>query len=225
MKTTLLAIFILGFWCQANSQMNRFTVSLEYSPNFSSITNPYSHQYTGPDGVLSFRQDGGFRITNNLFLKGGYKLTDNLYATGAVGIMGTREYVTSDYNGALGIEGVESNRFHSYVVAPVGLTYYMGSFFISPEIGIGWNVGSRGKNHWYYTDGSQIENEYDDEHDIHHINKTTYPLFLSFGNEIRMKSYAIVFGAKAYYDLNTLSEREFETGHSYGFGLLAGIRF
>ena len=225
MKATLLAFFFLGLWSQATSQMNKFTVALEYSPNFSGITNPYTSQVSGPDVIRSTRQDGGFRAANNLFLKGGYKLTTDLYVTGAIGLFGTREFETIDLNGELGIETLESNKFHSYVVTPVGLTYYLGSFFISPEIGIGWNVASKGKNHWYYTDGSEIEHEYEDEHDIHQINKTNYPLFLSFGNEIRMKSYSIVLGAKAYYDLNTLSQREFKTAHSYGFGLLAGIRF
>ena len=217
MKNTLITFFFLGLWSQATSQVNKFTVSLEYSPNFSSITNPLR-------GYV-IEQEGSFRFANNLFLKGGYKLTNNLYATGAIGIMGTREFVTADFQDQQEYEKLESNRFHSYVVTPIGFTYYLGSFFISPEIGVGWNVGSRGKNLWYTTDGNEIENEYKDEHGIHHINETSYPLFFSFGNEIRMKSYALVLGAKAYYDLNTLSERDYQTGHSYGFGLLAGVRF
>lgn len=225
MKATLLAFFFLGLWSQATSQMNKFTVALEYSPNFSSITNPYTSQVSGPDVIRSTRQDGGFRAANNLFLKGGYKLTTDLYVTGAIGLFGTREFETIDLNGELGIETLESNRFHSYVVTPVGLTYYLGSFFISPEIGIGWNVANKEKNHWYNTDGSEIEQEYEDKNNIHHINKTNYPLFLSFGNEIRMKSFSIILGAKAYYDLNTLSEQDYKTAHSYGFGLLTGIRF
>ena len=217
MKAAVLAFFLLGLWSKVSSQMNTFALSLEYSPNFSSITNPYS-------SLLS-QQDGSFRVANNIFLKGGYKLTRNLYATGAIGMMGTREYVTVDFHGQSEIEKLESNRFHSYVVTPVGFTYYMGSFFISPEIGIGWNVSSRGENHWYYTDGTTIEDEYVDENDLHRINNTSYPLFLSFGNEIRMKSYALVLGAKAYYDLNSLSDLAHQNGHSYGFGLLAGVRF
>lgn len=217
MKPTCLAFFILVLCGHVSGQMNTLTVGVEYSPNFTSVTQPY--------GSYSGNSDGAFRFANNLFLKAGYKLTNNLYATGAIGLLGTREFETVDFSGQLEIEKLESNRFHSYVVAPVGFTYYLGSFYISPEIGIGWNVSNRSKNHWYYTDGSVIEIEQTDKDNIDLINETTYPLFLSLGNEIRMKSYSILLGVKGYYSLNNLGERASNEGHYYGFGVVTGVRF
>jgi hypothetical protein len=168
---------------------------------------------------------GSFRFANNLFLKGGYKLLNNLYGTVGVGILGTREFVTVDFGGQLEIEKLESNRFHSYVVAPVGFTYYLGSFYISPEIGMGWNVSNRSKNHWHYTDGSELEVEHNDKNNLDQINETTYPIFLSIGNEIRMKSYSILLGVKGYYSLNSLGQKDINAGHYYGFGVVTGVRF
>ncbi len=217
MKPTFLAFFALALCSHVSGQMDKFTVGLEYSPNFTSVTQPYGSQ--------SGNSDGAFRFANNLFLKGGYKLTNNLYATGAIGLLGTRDFEAVDFGGQLEIEKLESNRFHSYVVAPIGFTYYLGSFYISPEIGMGWNVSSRNKNHWYYTDGSVIEIEHKDKDNIDNINETTYPLFLSFGNEIRMKSYSILLGVKGYYSLNSLGERASNAGHYYGFGVVTGVRF
>jgi len=217
MKPTFLAFFVLALCSHVSGQMDKFTFGLEYSPNFTSVTQPYGSQLTNSEGA--------FRFANNLFLKGGYKLMNNLYATGAIGLLGTREFLTLDFGGQMEINKVESNRFHSYVVAPIGFTYYLGSFYISPEVGIGWNVSNRIKSHWYYTDGSELESEYIDKDNIDNINETTYPLFLSVGNEIRMKSYTILLGVKGYYSLNSFGQRASNAGHYYGFGVVTGVRF
>ena len=217
MKPTLLAFFVLAICTQVSGQMNKFNIGLEYSPNFTSVSQPYGSRLADSDGA--------FRFANNLFLKGGYKLMNNLYATGAIGLLGTREFLVLDFGGQMEIDKVESHRFHSYVVAPIGFTYYLGSFYISPEVGIGWNVSNRNKSYWYYTDGSELESEYIDKDNIDNINETTYPLFLSIGNEIRMKSYSILLGVKGYYSLNSLGQRASNAGHYYGFGVVTGVRF
>ena len=89
MKPTLLAFFVLAICTQVSGQMNKFNIGLEYSPNFTSVSQPY--------GSPLADSDGAFRFANNLFLKGGYKLMNNLYATGAIGLLGTREFLVLDF--------------------------------------------------------------------------------------------------------------------------------
>ena len=150
MKPTLLAFFVLAICTQVSGQMNKFNIGLEYSPNFTSVSQPYGSPLADSD---------------------------------------------------------------------------LGSFYISPEVGIGWNVSNRNKSYWYYTDGSELESDYIDKDNIDNINETTYPLFLSIGNEIRMKSYSILLGVKGYYSLNSLGQRASNAGHYYGFGVVTGVRF
>ena len=216
MKSTLLALFFLALCSQINGQTSKITYGLEYSPNFTSNTNPSS---------TIVNTNGGFRLAHNLFLKGGYKVATDLYVTAGVGFFTTREFVSFELDGHEGINKIESDRFHSYMVAPVGIKYAMGSFFISPEIGIGWNTGNSSKDHFYYSDGSQIEGSSDDDNNLQDVNEITYPVFLSFGNEIKMKNCSVILGVKGYYSLNSIGNKYFNSGHYYGFGIVGGVQF
>jgi len=216
MKFNLLAFLFLALSCQLYGQDSKIIYSLEYSPNFTSNTNPGSSIVT---------TNGGFRLAHNIFLKGGYKMATDLYLTAGVGFFTTREFSSLDLDGQLEIDKIDSDKFHSYIVAPVGIKYYMGSFFISPEMGIGWNTGNRTKSHFYYSDGSQIENISDDDINLHDVNEMTYPLFLSFGNEIKMKNCCVMLGVKGYYSLNPIGNEYYNSGHYYGFGVIGGVKF
>lgn len=216
MKSTLLAFLFLAAVCQVIGQSNKFTAGLEYSPNFTNTTLP-SPFYSG--------HDGGYRFAQSIFLKVGYRLIDNLYVTGAVGYFTTREYITFNWGDEVGIDRITSERFHAYVATPVGLTYYMGSFFVSPEIAIGWNTGNCFKDHFYFSDRSQQENSGKDEENLYNVNKTTYPVFLSFGNEIKMKNCSVLLGVKGYYSLNLIGTAPSNTSHYYGIGLITGVKF
>ncbi len=214
MKSLLLLFCFVGCLNTILAQTNKFTFGLEYSPNFSNITQEHFHFFPGTVE--------GLRFSNNLFLKGGYQLRPNLYATAGIGLMETRELLDlgiSNYE----VDKVQSDFYHYYVVAPVGITYYIGSFFISPEVGIGWNINNRLKNQIYFWDGTvHIERE-----DLNQegMNKTTYPVFLGIGYEINMKTYSILLGLKGYYSLNPQVENYYENWHYYGFGAVTGLRF
>lgn len=215
MKSFLLIFCFGGCLNTILAQTNRFVFELEYSPNFSNITQEHFHFYTG--------EVGGLRFSNNLFLKGGYQLLPKLYATAGIGILQTRELISTELGGYLEITKIESDYFHSYVVTPVGVTYYIGAFFIRPEIGIGWNIHNRLKNHVYYADGSESSST--EEIDGNNINKTTYPVFLSIGYEISMETYSILIGLKGFYSLNPQVENYYEKWHYYGFGVVTGVKF
>lgn len=224
MKSTLLAFLFLAASSQIFGQTSKIVYGLEYSPNFTSNNNPGSF-YTNVDGSYDVNTNGGFRLAHNIFLKGGYRLATDLYATAGIGYFTTREFASIDLNGQLEIGKIESDRFHSYVMAPMGIKYYMGSFFISPELGIGWNTGNSSRDHFYYLDGSEIENKSDDEINLHDVNEMTYPVFMSFGNEIKMKNCSVILGVKGYYSLNPIGNQYTNSGHYYGFGVVGGVQF
>ena len=216
MKSILLAFLLLAMSSQLIAQESKIIYSLEYSPNFTSNNNP---------GSAFVNTNGGFRLAHNIFLKGGYKMATDLYLTAGVGFFTTREFTSLDLDGQMEIDKIDSDKFHSYIMAPLGIKYYMGSFFISPEMGIGWNTGNTEKSHYYLSDGSQTEGKSNDEHNIQEVNEMTYPVFLSFGNEIKMKNCSVMLGVKGYYSLNQIGNRYYNSGHYYGFGVIGGVKF
>ncbi len=216
MKSTLLAFLFLAICSQLFGQDSKIIYSLEYSPNFTSNSNPSS---------TFINTNGGFRLAHNIFLKGGFRLATDLFITAGVGYFTTREFSSWDLDGQLEIDKIDVDRFHSYIMAPLGIKYYIGSFFISPEMGIGWNTGNTDKSHFYLSDGSQEEGKSDDDMNIRDVNEITYPVFLSFGNEIKMKNCSVMLGVKGYYSLNPIGNQYTNSGHYYGFGVVGGVKF
>lgn len=197
-----------------SGQADKLFVSLDYSPNVTSVTSPF--------GTV---ERGTFRYAGNLFAKVGYKVTDHLFVSAGFGYLNAKDFVSYDFIPQVEYDRIEQLRIHSYVVAPVGLTYYMGSFFISPEIGIGWNVANRHKDVLYANDGTITRGERKDEYNIYDVNTMTFPLFLSLGNEIEFNTCSLLLGVKGYYALNSIGQHGTNAGHYYGFGLLAGVKF
>ena len=216
MKTPL--IFVLLFLAfQAFSQNNQFTFGLECSPNFTNVVRPYPYS-------IVFGETG-FRPAINFGLKAGYVLTPRFTATGGLGYMTTREYEDFELSGDPNYDRIVSHRFHSYVFVPVGMKYYLGSFFISPEVAIGWNTSNTSKSTFYFTDGSSSAMNSEDPDNIYQVNAVTYPVFLTFGNEIKVKSCTIAIGMKSYYGLNPIGKLNQNNGHYYGFGVFGGVNF
>lgn len=214
MKTTFIALITLAFLGHLSGQDNKFYLSLEYSPNMTAV----SARYTTPD-------DGTFRFASNIFAKAGYRLTGNLYANAGIGYLTSKEFVSVDYGSNFDISRIEQLRINGYVVTPVGFTYYMGSFFVNPEIGIGWNVSNKFNNAIYYPDGSVTGSKGVDEQNINGVNNITYPIFLTIGDEIRFNTWSVLLGLKGYYGLNEIGGRPTYPRHYYGFGIIAGVKF
>jgi hypothetical protein len=212
MKPAFLIFLLFAQFSLLSGQSDKVYISLEYSPNFTSATK----EWGAPRDVT-------FRFTNNVFVKAGYKIENNLFANAGIGFLTTKEFASVDYQG---LEySVDQIRLHSYVIAPIGLTYYIGSFYVNPEIGIGWNVANKMKDTFYYQDGSIIKNKWVDKNNIYDVNEVTYPIFLTIGNEVRFNSWSILLGIKGYYSLNSIGERASNSGHYYGFGVLTGVKF
>lgn len=213
MKTSFTFLFVLSFLTLLSAQQDKVFFSLEYSPNFTNSTEP-----------LWRHGDDSYLFASNLFAKAGYHLAGGLYANAGVGILTTKDYSVFDF-GLVDVDRIEALRKNTYVVAPVGFTYFLGSFFVSPEIGIGLNVANRQNDVFYYTDGSIAENKWTDVHNLNQVNRMTYPLFLSVGCEIPFSSWSLMLGAKGYYALSPTGDTAYNSGHYYGFGLLTGVKF
>jgi len=214
MKTPLL-VGLLFLALQSFSQSNKFTFGFEVSPNFTNIDRNSLYALWYPEY--------GFRPAFNMDIKAEYQASKHLVITAGVGYLTTREFVILDTN-LQDIERIESDRFHSYVFLPAGVKYYFGDFFISPEIGIGWNTANTTKTTYRRSNGYS-SSKGDDINNLYKVNAVTYPIFFSFGNDIDMKSYSISLGVKAYYSLNSVGNDDSNYGHYYGFGVLAGVSF
>ena len=217
MKTIIATFFFLPLAFFVSAQSSKFNFGLEVSPNFTNIArNSYYATFVYPDY--------GFRPAMNIDFKAGYIMSEHFVLTGGVGYLTTRELVIFDTDGQSEIYRIESEHFHSYVFIPVGVKYYMGTFFISPEISIGWNTANVTENTFRYPNGVQ-SSKGDDLNNLYQVNAVTYPVFFSFGNEIRLKSCTIALGVKAYLSLNPVGYDDSNYGHYYGFGVLGGITF
>jgi len=197
-------------------QENRFSIGLEYSPNFSNTTTPY------------YLEDNGFRIAHNAFLLAEYRLVGHLHVTAGFGYLESREFQALNIpDNQFEFFRIESHLFHHYIVAPVGLEYKFGSFYLRPEIGIGWNVSNTSLDTYYEGTPSSysiVTQKNKDEDNIRGVNTMTYPLFFSFGHEIDLQSCTLILGVKSYYSLNEIGRRYGISGHSYGFGVSFGVR-
>jgi len=218
MKTLIAILFFITSGYHLSAQTDKFNFGFEVSPNFTNIDR--NSLYT-----TFYYPDYGFRPAFNMDVKAGYKLSQRFLLTGGAGYMTTREFVILDLNGQANIDRIESDRFHSYVFLPFGVKYYFGDFFISPEVGIGWNTANVTENTFRNTDGSVSSSKGDDINNLYDVNAVTYPVFFSFGNEIHLKSYSISLGVKAYYSLNPVGYDDSNYGHYYGVGILAGMIF
>jgi hypothetical protein len=220
MRNGILTILFAIAYTAVYGQDNRFSIGLEYSPNFVNST--------GPD-YFNGSSENEFRLAQNAFLLAQYRLAGNLHVSAGFGYLETREFHSFDVppSNQYDLYKIESHLFHHYLVAPVGLEYKFGSFYVRPEIGIGWNVSNTSLDTYYIgspSAGGSGTQKHKDENNIHNINSMTYPLMFSFGHEAKLKSCTLILGVKSYYSLNSIGSTYRESGHYYGFGVSFGVR-
>ena len=214
MKTTFFAFFFLAVMNHLSGQNDKLYLSLEYSPNMTAVTSDYA-----------IPSDGTFRFASNIFAKAGYRVAGNLYANVGIGYLTSKEFISVDYGLNSDINRIEQLRINGYMATPVGFTYYMGSFFVNPEICIGWNVSNKINDAVFYRGGYVTGSKGVDEQNLYGVSKITYSLLLSIGDEIRFNSWSILLGLKGYYSLNEIGGRPTYPRHYYGFGIMTGVKF
>lgn len=214
MKLALTAICLLFCslgWSQETEKP--FSVSLEYSPIFSSLTN--SRFLLG---------DRGFMLGNSAFVKTEYRLLRNISFVLGAGIMDTREFSFLDADGFEGIEWIESRRLHTFGLITAGLKYKWKSIFVLPEIGYGKVLNRRAKQTSYVMN-SVLETKHSLNEDFWNYNDDFVPLFLTIGTEVPIGNMRLMMAAKGFYSVSKFKEGLFPVQHSYGFGIMTGVKF
>jgi len=217
MKKNLLFVGLTVLSIQLYAQSKSLDFSLEYAPNYSKLTN-----------VRGFENQGKFYFSNQLFIKAEYELTRHFSITAGLGYVNTREKETLLLNGFEGIDYIDQYVNHNYILAPIGLKYNIGSFYLNPEIGFGVNIfhiGPPTKQISVLTNGQKIVQRYNDNFTPNNFNKLTMPVFLTLGKEFELKKVSLLFGLRGYYSLESVVDRPFWGQHYIGFGLMTGIRF
>jgi len=212
MKTLLLFACIL-LTHQLFSQ-NKFNFGVEYAPAFTNVThqewlNPY---------------ETGLWPVHNFFLRAGYGLSSKFVLTSGLGYITARQFEYNEFDSQSYIESIATHRFYHYIVVPLGFRYAFGSFFINPDISVGFNVGNPVKDQVTYSYSLVVSGKFEDKYSD--INDFTYPVSLAFGNEIKMKACSVQLGIRGYYSLSGISPKlGFYNQHYYGFGVFAGVSF
>ncbi|MEP6796483.1 MAG: hypothetical protein ABJB16_19300 [Saprospiraceae bacterium] len=214
MKSKFLLLFLVCATIQAFGQ-RKFSAALEISAGISESTQP----------GFSFIPHKGVQFGRNAFLKGGYNLTDKLDFTLGVGYMNINavEYV---FFASTDVDFTQTQISHRYLVIPAGFKYHFGSFYLNPEIGIAIS-----QRHFINQTSFFIENHtsqtsgFGGASSDFGFNKITLPLILNLGTEFDVKPVKILFGIKAYYSLDKMSEILTFSRHYYGVGVMTGVKF
>ncbi|MFZ1678471.1 MAG: hypothetical protein WAT91_14420 [Saprospiraceae bacterium] len=217
MKILSIATLLFIANIHLSAQQKKFSIGLEYSPNFSNTTQEF---YNG--------DNEGFKLTHNAFIKIGYGLNQQIELTSGVGFMNTREFSHWDLGGQLDINYINTQRFHNFAVVPLGVKLNLGTFFINPEIGIAYNFRNPSKQWSSVISGNGetiIESHYNDNFNTPVFDKITYPLFLTIGNEFNVHSMTFMAGIKGYYSLSKNNTHGIYSGHPYGIGIMTGVKF
>lgn len=214
MKFLLLLIpLLLAFNLRAQSK--KWEAGTELSVALSNVTNPPFFPHPA----------GGFQVSQNIFVKGGYSIKDRLWLTGGAGYLATDQVETLLLGFNPGANQTQINSSHHYIVFPIGVKYFLGSFFINPELSIAFENGHYFETEEYYFSENSVTilGSTSFLRDGVAFNSVTYPVFLNFGNEFNLGKIKLIVGFKGYYSLNNIGATTNER-HYYGFGLMTGVK-
>ncbi len=214
MKSNFLLLLLICSTVQLLGQ-RKFSASLELSAGISESTQP----------GFSFIPNEGVQSGRNAFLKGGYNATSNLEITLGLGYMNINA-VEYAFFASDEIDFTQTLISHRYIVVPAGLKYHFGSFYVNPEIGVAFsNDHLVSQSVFLINNHSSQVSGFGSESIDFGYNKITVPLFLNLGTEFDVKPVKILFGIKAYYSLNKMSDILTFSRNYYGVGLMTGVKF
>jgi hypothetical protein len=207
----ILIVLFISFNHNLCAQENAFILSLDYSLNFSAIT----------DEIVS--EDA--KLSHNAFAKIEYSLSENLSLVSGLGFLNTGTVIESNLGGTLGIEKFTIVSNYNYIIIPIGIKYYFGKFFLAPEIGFGILVHEMEKLTREYSDGSKETEKRKGEFYSGEINQFSIPLILSIGRNFNIKNFDFYLGFKGFYSLTEVVKNVPRNNHYFGLGLLIGAKF
>ena len=213
MKHLLLTLTFAACLCLLHAQTERFDVSIEYTPNYSKLTDNFSNP--------------GFNFSHQFFTRAEWNLSRRFGVSIGLGYMNARDRWTVFLEGQNDIDYIELYTNHDYITIPVGLKYNFGSWYVRPEISIGLNFSNPGRLMRQVTfkiNGEKIVSRWDDFNQRNY-NDLSFPIFFSVGREFKVKTLSVQLGVKGFYSLEQVVLENYWIQHYIGLGVLAGIRF
>jgi len=201
MKKCILS-FLLVFLINTNvsSQVDKFSFSLEYSPNYSTVSSSFSYKPS--------------KLSHGVFTRLQYDTRSRIRPTIGLGYFQTGEYIKT-----VAEVIYEKEADLRYLVLPVGMQIDFDKFYFLGEIGLGKSLSITNERILSYPNGDvEVQN-------LRKVDFTshpgwTFPLMLSIGHAKKIANTEFLFGLKGYYSLNnSLNLKKY-----LGLGALIGIR-
>jgi len=201
---------VVGVFQSLFSQENKkFGLTLEYSPNYSRITNE----------VVNER----FKLSHNALLRISYHANGKIKPTIGLGFLNTGELESSELGGQLGIESIKFIHNYNYLYIPIGAKISLGQFYVLPEIGLGINVSKKTKQITEFTNGETEKETREETFNSGKFNNLTIPISISVGTDFQMADISFSTGIKGYYGLNQVVKDVPRDNHYFGIGLILAI--
>jgi hypothetical protein len=208
-KYLILFLFVSISQTLFSQENNKFRLTVEYSPNYSMLT----------DEVVNER----FKLSHNALFRISYNSKGKLKPTIGLGFLNTGELERSEIGGQLGTESVKFIQNHNYLMIPIGFKYSIGRLFILPEIGFALNISNKTRQITEFSNGETERETRDMGLNSGEFNKLTIPFFLSIGTDLELFGKSFSTGLKGYYGLNHVVNDVPRNNHYFGFGIILAM--
>ena len=188
------------------SQENKFSLTVEYSPNFSMLTNEVVNEK--------------FKLSHNALLRISYNTNSKIKPTIGLGFLNTGELESSQDGSHLGIESIKFIQNYNYLIVPIGFKYNISKLYVLPELGIGINISNKTKQITEFTNGETEKETRDAGLNSGEFNKLSIPVSISIGTDLELFGKSFSTGLKGYYGLNQVVRDVPRNNHYFGIGLI-----
>ncbi|MEE9437776.1 MAG: hypothetical protein V3V14_02170 [Saprospiraceae bacterium] len=189
-----LILFILVITSQILfSQENKFSLTVEYSPNYSRLTNQVVNEK--------------FKLSHNALLRISYNTNGKIKPTIGIGFLNTGESESIEIGGQLGIESIKSIHNFNYLYIPIGAKINVGKLYLLPELGIGINISNKKKQITEFTNGETEKETNDEQLNFGEFNKISIPISLSVGTDFTIGNKSFSSGLKGSYGFRSSCKR------------------
>jgi len=209
MKYLVLLLFTGISHALISQERHKFSFTIEYSPNFSRITNDVVNEE--------------FKLSHNAVVRIGYKTKGSIQPTLGLGFLNTGEIERSEIGGQLGIESVQFIHSFNYLHIPIGAKINLGLVYFLPEISLGINLSNKTRQITEYSNGETEREVRDHQLNAGEFNKLSFPVSLSVGTDFRLGGKSFSTGIKGYYGLNEVVAEVPRDNHYFGAGLILAM--
>ena len=189
----------------AQDNSRRFDLEVEYSPNYSKLTNE----------IVEER----LKISHNALLRVTYLTGGRLQPSAGIGFFNTGEVEKDKIIGDSELESVKFIQNYNYIYVPVGIRVDLDNFYLRPELAMAIALVHRSKVIAKEIDGERRVYKSEAELASGEFNKVAFPLSLAIGKDFKLAKLSLSSGLKGYYGLNQVVRNVRRDNHFFGFGL------